>query len=106
MSIEGSKREAQRALVARILEGDGRASRAERLAAFKNEVTDEPLRTLVGKVAREAARVTDGDFAAVKGAGIDEDQVFELVICAAVGQATRQYEAALAALAEAGEGED
>jgi len=30
-----------------------------------------------------------------------EDQLFELIICAAVGQASRQYEAGLAALAEA-----
>ena len=34
-------------------------------------------------------------------AGFTEDQLFELVICAAVGQSTRQYEAGLAALAEA-----
>jgi len=30
-----------------------------------------------------------------------EDQIFELVICAAVGQSTRLYEAGLAGLAEA-----
>lgn len=102
MSMESSKRRPQRALVARILDGDGRASRGARLAAFRNEVTDEPLRTLVNKVATEPARVTDADVAAVKAAGVAEDEVFELVICAAVGQATRQYEAALAALAEAG----
>ena len=34
-------------------------------------------------------------------AGFTDDQLFELVICAAVGQSTRQYEAGLAALAEA-----
>jgi hypothetical protein len=33
--------------------------------------------------------------------GCTEDQVFELVICAAVGQSARLYEAGLAALAEA-----
>jgi AhpD family alkylhydroperoxidase len=30
--------------------------------------------------------------------GLSEDQIFEIVVCAAVGQATRQYDAALAAL--------
>ena len=34
-------------------------------------------------------------------AGFTDDQLFELVICAAVGQSTRQYEAALTALAGA-----
>lgn len=102
MPSESNTREAQRALVVRVLEADGRASRSERLAAFRNEITDEPLRTLIGKVATEPAAVTDGDIAAVKAAGISEDQVFELVVCAAVGEATRQYETALAALDGAG----
>jgi len=33
--------------------------------------------------------------------GLSEDQIFELVVCAAIGQATRQYQSALGALAEA-----
>jgi hypothetical protein len=36
-----------------------------------------------------------------KASGFSEDQLFELVICAAVGQSARLYEAGLAALAEA-----
>lgn len=102
MPIESRKRELHRALVTRIREGDGRASRGDRRAAFDNEVTDEPLRSLLNKVAGEPTRITDDDVAAVKAAGRSEDEVFELVICAAVGQATRQYETALAALADAG----
>jgi alkylhydroperoxidase family enzyme len=54
--------------------------------------------TLVEKVARHAFRVTDEDVAAARSAGLREDQVFELVVCAAVGEAHRQHEAALAAL--------
>jgi hypothetical protein len=96
------KRAAHRAVVARILEGDGRTSRAQRLAAFDDAVVDEPLRTLIGKVAGEPTLITDADIALVKESGLSEDEVFELVVCAAVGQATRQYESALAALAEAG----
>jgi hypothetical protein len=30
--------------------------------------------------------------------GLSEDQVFEIVVCSAIGQATRQYDGALAAL--------
>ena len=53
------------------------------------------------KVATRSAEVTDADFATAAEAGFTDDQLFELVICAAVGQSTRQYESGLAALAEA-----
>jgi hypothetical protein len=101
MSIEDKKRTAHRALVKRVLEGDGRASRAQRRAAFDNAVLGEPLHTLISKVAKQPTRIADEDFAAVKVSGLNEDEIFELVICAALGQATRQYETALEALAEA-----
>ena len=100
MSID-EKRTAHRAVVARILEGDGLTSRAQRRTAFDDAVVGEPLRTLIGKVATSPTRITDADMALVKNSGLSEDEVFELVVCAAVGQATRQYESALAALAEA-----
>ena len=61
---------------------------------------------LIGKVATRPSQVTDADFAAAKAAGFSEDQLFELVIAAAVGQSARQYEAALAGLAEATANED
>jgi len=95
----------RRALVARLLGGDGRASIALRRAAFDNAGLAEPLRTLVAKVAGHASTVSDEDIAAVRASGLSEDQIFEIVVCAAVGQATRQYDAALAALESAtGEG--
>lgn len=105
MVIEDKKRTAHRTLVTRVLEGDGRASRAERRAAFNNVGLASPLRTLIDKVARQPARVTDEDVAAVLASGTSEDQLFELVVCAAIGQATRQYEMALEALDEAMTGE-
>ena len=94
-------REAQKALVRRILEGDGKASPSMRRAAFNNNGVAEPLGTLVDKVAKHAYRVTDEDITAAKVSGLTEDQVFEIVVCAAVGQATRQYETAFAALKDA-----
>lgn len=91
-------RQARTALARQILEGDGRASHSERRAAFNNSGLVEPLSALVDKVARNAYRVTDEDIAAARGSGLSEDQVFELVVCGAIGQATRQYDGAIAAL--------
>jgi len=90
--------QAREAVVARILEGDGKASPAQRRAAFNNTGLGEPLRKLIDKVARHAYRVTDEDIDGARASGLSEDQIFEIVVCAAIGQATRQYDTALAAL--------
>ncbi len=91
-------RDARKALVTRILEGDGAAPKPLRRAAFDDASVSEPLLTLVDKVARRARAIADDDVAAARASGLSEDQIFEIVVCAAVGQATRQYDAALAAL--------
>jgi hypothetical protein len=93
----------RRALLARILEGDGTASHAQRRAAFDNAGLSGPPSTLIDKVAKHAYKVTDEDLAAARESGLSEDQTFEIVVCAAIGQATRQYETAAAALAAATE---
>ncbi len=90
--------QARTAFTKRILEGAGEASVSERRAAFNNSGLAAPLSTLVDKVAENASRVSDEDITAATASGFSEDQVFEIVVCAAVGQATRQYDAALAAL--------
>src|SRR5215510_13829263 len=97
-------RKARLALAARVVEGDGHASHADRRAAFANTGLAEPLRTLTDKVAKHAYKVTDEDIAAARASGLSEDQIFEIVMCAAFGQATRQYDAALAALEAATKG--
>ena len=91
-------RQARKALTSRILEGEGKASPSDRRAAFNNSGLAEPLGTLVEQVARHAHRITDEDIAGTRKSGLSEDQVFEIVVCAAIGQATRQYDTALAAL--------
>ena len=101
MLIEDNKRAAHRALEDRILNGEGRASPEQRARAFGNAGLAPPLDGLLGKVATRPAQVTDADFAAARAAGVTEDELFELVICAAVGQSTRVYDAGLAALADA-----
>jgi hypothetical protein len=100
---EDRKRAAFHALVGSVLNSAGRAPAEQRACAFSNDGLSPPLDTLIGKVATRPAQVTEGDFAAARASGFSEDQLFELVICAAVGQSARLYEAGLAALAEAAE---
>lgn len=95
--------EAREALVARILEGPGHASRTQRRAAFYNTGLEPPLRKLIEKVAKHPHEVTDEDIAAVREFGLSEDQIFEVVVCGAAGQAIRQHDDALAALQAATE---
>jgi alkylhydroperoxidase family enzyme len=101
MPAENTKRSIHKLLVNRILRGPGQAPADQRARAFANAELPEPLRPLLDKVATKSAQVTDADFATATQAGFTDDQLFELVICAAVGQSTRQYAAGLAALAEA-----
>ena len=90
-------------LVGRVVEGEGRASPEIRRAAFDNEGLAEPISQFVEKVAHSARTVTDADIRTLRKAGLSEDQIYELVVCAAIGQATRQYQNALAALSAATE---
>jgi hypothetical protein len=92
------------ALITRVLGGGGTAPAELRRAAFDNAGLNAPVRTLIEKVAHQAYSVTDDDITAVRAAGLSEDQIFEIVVCAAVGQADRQYESGLAALTFATEG--
>jgi hypothetical protein len=94
-----SFQELHKTLVTRILEGAGKASPSQRHAAFENAGLSGPLGILMDKVASCAYQVTDEDISAVMTSGASEDQIFELVVCSAVGAATRQYEGALSILA-------
>ena len=86
-----------KAIEERILNGPGTTAPELRAKAFANSDLPEALAGLVDKVARRSFQVTAADFPA----GISEDELFELVICAAVGESSRQYRAGLAALAQA-----
>ena len=101
MLDDDKKQAAHRALADRVLSGEGKASAEQRERAFRNDGLPPPLDVLIGKVALRPTQITETDFATAKAAGFSEDQLFELVICAAVGQSARLYEAGLAALAEA-----
>lgn len=86
--------------VERVQSGDGHASAADRRAAFANQNVPDSARALIDKIAKTAWKVTDEDVAAAKQHHT-EDQLFELAVCAAMGQATRQLDAAMAVLDEA-----
>ena|SRR5665213_491252 len=87
-------------LLNRILKGKGFSLQEQRQAAFDNAGLPKPLSDLIDKVAHQAYKVTNNDIDQVKSTGLSEDQLFELIVCAATGQASRQYESGLAALAE------
>ncbi|MFE3260857.1 hypothetical protein ACFXPS_32380 [Nocardia sp. NPDC059091] len=103
MATQDRKRAAHRALVDRVLNGTGTAPEDLRARAFHNADLPPPLRELIDKVATRPTQTADADFAAAETAGYSQDQLFELVVCAAVGQSARLYEAGLAALAAAEE---
>jgi len=88
----------RKALIARVLEGNGGAGRTLRRAAFDNLGLSKPTSTLIDKVVHRASMVVDEDIVAVRASGVSEDEIFELVVCAAIGQAARQYNVALRAL--------
>jgi hypothetical protein len=88
---------ARRALIQRLLEGDGRAPRDLRRAAFDLRGLPAALTDFLAKAARRPTTIRDEDFVAAR-ATFTEDQLFEAVVCAAVGEANRRYEAAIAAL--------
>jgi hypothetical protein len=90
--------QAHKTLVERVLDSEGTAARIDRRAAFDNAGLSKLTGTLIDMVVCHANAVIDADIAVVRASGISEDQIFELVICAAIGQATRQYDTALAAL--------
>jgi hypothetical protein len=93
---EDRKRALHQALVDRVLGGEGRASAQLRGRAFRNEGLSPPVDALVHDV---VTRPAAADLDAAKAAGLTEDEIFELVICAAVGHSARLYAAGRAALA-------
>ena len=101
MSEQEDRKIIHERLVRRLLSGEATTSPQDRAGAFHRADLPEPLDRLMAEVARGRAHVSDDDITLAKTAGFSEDQIFELVICAAVGAATRQYETGLAALSRA-----
>lgn len=87
-------------VIERVLHARGRSNGDDRRAAFDND-RDAPAARLISNVANHAYRVTTEDVESAKRDGLSEDAIFELVVCAAIGQAERQLASALAAVDEA-----
>ena len=93
-------------VVDRALKGPGTASAEHRRAAYdlNKGALPEAVRELIDKIAKYAYKVTDEDVDAAKTAGIAEDALFELAVCAALGQAMRQLDTAYGAIVAAERG--
>jgi hypothetical protein len=59
----------------------------------------ETLSALVEKIVRHAYRVTDEDIAAARAAGHGEDELFDVIVAAALGAGLVRRERGLAAIA-------
>lgn len=86
------------ALLAAVLEGNGTTTPAQRRAAFSNSGLTDPLNTLIAKVVNNSRAVDNSNVYAAKQSGLSENQIFELVVCGAVGEANREFDAALRVL--------
>jgi alkylhydroperoxidase family enzyme len=62
----------------------------------------EPLQAFAGKIAGQPWTVTDEDFLRLRAAGYSEDQIFEVVLAAALGAGLQRFDAGLRALKNAG----
>jgi alkylhydroperoxidase family enzyme len=87
-----------------VRSGDAAVSPADRQLAF--DAPDQlggARGRYCAQVALDANGVTDADIDALHAEGLDDGRIFEYTVAAAVGQASRQLTAALAAL-DAAEG--
>ena len=81
----------------RVLSGPGAAAPALRRAAAEGAGLPGDLQALVNSIERHAYRVTDEDLTRLR-VSYDDDQLFEIVVSAALGASRRRLAAGLAAL--------
>jgi hypothetical protein len=92
--------EARRAHEDTTFRGPGRTDRRLREALAERKDIPADLEALVTKIEREPWRVTDADITTLK-AKYSDDELFEIVVSAALGASSRRLDAALRALEEA-----
>ena len=83
-------------LRARTLDGPGSLDAAVRRAAFTNDhrSLSDSMSIYVDNVHRHAYKIIDRDVDALRAEGLEDDQVFELTIAAAVGAGLERLDAA------------
>jgi hypothetical protein len=84
----------------RVLQGAGESDPATRSAAAEGSGVPTDLQALVDKIHRHAYRVTDEDIALLQ-ATYGDDQMFEIIVSAALGASRKRLLAGLEALDEA-----
>ncbi|GAB3803098.1 hypothetical protein GCM10028798_21430 [Humibacter antri] len=98
-----------RALSDRVADS-GDTDRALRSAVLERAAggaaVPEPYDELVGQIARDSARVTDAQVAAVLRAAGTEGKAFELILTAAIGTGLHRWNAAEAVIEEASDASD
>lgn len=96
---QDSLAEQRRRLEAAICGPDASLPRADRENALHAPASLPGARGVwAGQVALDATQVSDADVAALRAEGLDDRAIFELTAAAAVGEAGRRLDAALAAL--------
>jgi alkylhydroperoxidase family enzyme len=83
-----------------VFDGPGEIDPAVRHAAAEGTGVPAALQPLVDKIHRHAYKVTDEDLARL-GATYSDDQLFEIVVSAALGASRARLSAGLAALEKA-----
>ena len=83
-----------------VLDGQGEADPGLRHAAADGQGVPADLQVLVEKIHAHAYKVTDDDIARLQAA-YSEDQLFEVIVSAALGASRRRLEAGLQALRDA-----
>lgn len=84
-------------VLGRVLEGDGESDVSIRGVAADNAGVPADLRTLVEKIHNRAYQVTDADVARLQ-AQYGDDQMFEIIVAAALGASRNRLLAGLEAL--------
>ena len=84
----------------RVFDGLGESDPGLRRSAAENATVPADLQPLVAKIHAHASQVTDGDVARVQ-AVFGDDQLFEIIVSAALGASRQRLMAGLAALEEA-----
>jgi len=87
-------------VIKRVLDGAGAAAPARRRDAFDRKDVPPELQTLIDKVEAHAYKVTDDDVRQLQ-AKYSDDELFEIIVSAALGASERRLVAGLEALDEA-----
>jgi alkylhydroperoxidase family enzyme len=73
-----------------VLRGPGQLEPTIRQLAFEREACPPTVDGYVARVADAAYKVSDNDITALRGAGHTDDQIFELTVTSALGEAHRR----------------